>query len=155
MFVANRVQTIREDSDPSQWQYVDTKSNLADHASRGLTASRIEDSNWFTDPEFLWKAEIKYSENHEELAPDDREVRTKVVLKKQTCPPSLLARFSKFLNWSSLVRTIARLLRRARGGKNTSLSTLQERQDAKLFILRLCQKGNIETKGIAEQPRSL
>ena len=52
MYVANRVQTIREDSDPSQWQYVDTKSNPADHASRGLTASRIEDSNLFTGPDF-------------------------------------------------------------------------------------------------------
>lgn len=36
IFVANRVQLIRNNSDPSQWYYVDTSENPADHASRGL-----------------------------------------------------------------------------------------------------------------------
>lgn len=35
-FVANRVATIRDLSDPTQWRHVSTKENPADYASRGL-----------------------------------------------------------------------------------------------------------------------
>ena len=42
VFVANRVQTIHNLSDPSQWKYVDTKENPADDASRGLDAKSLE-----------------------------------------------------------------------------------------------------------------
>lgn len=31
IFVANRVQLIRDNTGPSQWHYVDTSENLADH----------------------------------------------------------------------------------------------------------------------------
>lgn len=41
VFVANRVQLIWENTSPSQWHYVDTGENSADHASRGLIASWI------------------------------------------------------------------------------------------------------------------
>ena len=44
-FVANRITTIREESEPEQWRYVDTKSNPADEGSRGLSASSFLDSN--------------------------------------------------------------------------------------------------------------
>lgn len=53
VFVANRVQLIRENTSPSQWHYVDTAENLADHASRGLRASDILSTNWLSGPEFL------------------------------------------------------------------------------------------------------
>lgn len=40
-FVANRVCVIREATDVDQWKYVGIKINLADEASRGLTAETI------------------------------------------------------------------------------------------------------------------
>lgn len=58
LFVANRVQLKREDTGPSQWRYVDTGENPADHASRGLTASDILSTNWLSGPEFLWKESV-------------------------------------------------------------------------------------------------
>ena len=36
VYVANRVQTIRSVSDPSQWRYINTASNPADLARRGV-----------------------------------------------------------------------------------------------------------------------
>ena len=38
-FVANRITAIHEGSRPDQWNYVDTGSNPADDASRGLSAN--------------------------------------------------------------------------------------------------------------------
>ena len=56
VYVANRVQQIRDKSDPKSWRYVDTSCNPADEVSRGLTAKQlIEKSCWLTGPEFLQK----------------------------------------------------------------------------------------------------
>ena len=53
VFVANRVQTIRTLSHPSQWMYVETRSNPADDASRGINASALlEHSRWIKGPEY-------------------------------------------------------------------------------------------------------
>ena len=54
VFVANRIQTIRNLSEPKQWLYVDTKDNPADDASRGLNAQAlVERSRWIEGPAFL------------------------------------------------------------------------------------------------------
>ena len=52
--VANRVQTIRNLLDPSQWKYVDTRENPADDASRGLDAKALnEQQRWLRELRFL------------------------------------------------------------------------------------------------------
>ena len=57
MYVANRVQQIRDLTDPSSWYYVEPRSNPADVVSRGLTAKQhLEVSRWLTGPEFLWQS---------------------------------------------------------------------------------------------------
>ena len=41
-----------------QWQYVPTRENPADDASRGLNAERVDsESRWFQGPPFLWHNE--------------------------------------------------------------------------------------------------
>ena len=45
IFVANRVQQIRDESAPAQWRYVESKENPADEASRGRLFER-----WITYP---------------------------------------------------------------------------------------------------------
>ena len=58
VFVANRVQQIRDQTSPSQWRQVETKSNPSDDASRGITAKElVEGSRWISAPKFLWKPE--------------------------------------------------------------------------------------------------
>ena len=37
VFVANRVQQIRDNSSPDQWKYIETSKNPADESSRGLS----------------------------------------------------------------------------------------------------------------------
>ena len=56
LFIANRIQQIREISDPNARKYVDMIQNPADDASRGLTARQLLDGLcWLTGPELVWK----------------------------------------------------------------------------------------------------
>ena len=52
--VANRVQKIRQITQPNQWHYVSTEENPADHASRGISVTKLLASNWFSGSDFLW-----------------------------------------------------------------------------------------------------
>ena len=76
VYVANRVQQIREITEPSQWHYVKSEDNPADHASRGLPASELSASNWFSGPSFLWESQLPCEDvRHGEPPADDPEVR--------------------------------------------------------------------------------
>lgn len=49
-YVANRVQRIRQHSDPEQWIYISTEANPADVTSRGVLANELTQSLWFQGP---------------------------------------------------------------------------------------------------------
>jgi hypothetical protein len=53
-FVANRVSKIQDATELCQWKYVNTSSNPADGASRGLTARELlEEERWLKGPGLL------------------------------------------------------------------------------------------------------
>ena len=55
IFVANRVQQIRDQNEIEQWNYVSTRDNPADNVSREISASAlVNNSSWFNGQEFLW-----------------------------------------------------------------------------------------------------
>ena len=77
-FVANRVASIYEASDPSQWVYVPSEDNPADDASRGLPAEKVSQTRWSRGPELLWRAESTWQEDSSvtvDLPADDQEVK--------------------------------------------------------------------------------
>ena len=85
------MQHIQEQSSPDQWHYVDTKSNPADHTSRGLNPRGLQKSSWITGPAFLWNDSacwpIHSSSGAEEiytLSEDDPEVKAKAALVTNT-----------------------------------------------------------------------
>ena len=60
-FLANRMQQIRECSYITQWNYVSSKINRADHAVRGLSGSNSKHLNlWFHGPQFWWKSAFQW-----------------------------------------------------------------------------------------------
>lgn len=62
-FVANRVAAIRDQSNISQWRYVNTSANPADCASRGPTVDAfLKAKTWITGPDFLTKPEAEWPE---------------------------------------------------------------------------------------------
>ena len=77
------MQQIRDLTYPNAWFYVDTNSNPADEASRGLTAKQLfERSLWLTGPEFLWRSGPCTPENVEvpRLQDSDPEVKKVSIL---------------------------------------------------------------------------
>ncbi|XP_028415683.1 uncharacterized protein LOC114539211 [Dendronephthya gigantea] len=82
VFVANRIQLIRNYSDPSQWRYVSTDDNPADDASRGTSGDRLsQQRRWFQGPEFLWKPEHEWPQQPVDMGQineDDPEIKQQV-----------------------------------------------------------------------------
>ncbi|KAJ8041407.1 hypothetical protein HOLleu_12215 [Holothuria leucospilota] len=85
VFVSNRVQLIRDLTDVKQWQYVSTKENPANHASRGLCASELFSTNWYTGPEFLWRA-VAFESHFVEPKLMDGVIRVGGRLRKSSMP---------------------------------------------------------------------
>ena len=57
IFLANRVEMIKEGLDPTQWFYVSSKENLADYSSRGMEANNVDAAKtWFEVPSSLWRS---------------------------------------------------------------------------------------------------
>ena len=81
VFVANRVQQIRDETSPEQWRYVEGKENPADEASRGLTTREFLDSQrWLSGPSFLHNPQLEPLNSVEHpLSQDDPEVETTVL----------------------------------------------------------------------------
>ena len=79
VFVANRIQQIRDLTSLVQWRHVESKDNPADYASRGLYAQDLIDKEeWWHGPNFLWTnfdTQRGVIENAVEVSSDDPEVR--------------------------------------------------------------------------------
>ena len=55
VFVANRVQQIRDHTSTKQWHFIESGSNLADDASGGLDSKmKHQIKRWFNGPSILW-----------------------------------------------------------------------------------------------------
>ena len=117
VFVANRVQQIRDYTDPMQWMFVRTEENPADDASRGITPHELmTTSKWLSGPNFLWNEEIPEKEATDSeivLSTDDPEVKKTTAL--ATCadePPGCLKpdRLEYFSSWIKARRAVANCL---------------------------------------------
>jgi hypothetical protein len=141
VFVANRVQFIRDHTKPEQWHYVSTECNPADHASRGLNASDMLTSNWFSGPKFLWTADaIKESVKETDLTIGDPEIRAQALSTQTVSPSSLLETLSNYSDWNLITRIIARILRLAQSSAKNQGPTVEEINQAGLRIIKLVQE---------------
>ena len=81
-FVANRIAKIRDATVPSQWEYVDTNKNPADHLSRGMSAKPfLKNKQWLMGPEFLWQTEENWPKQlsfYETTSETDPEIKQEV-----------------------------------------------------------------------------
>lgn len=139
VFVANRVQQIRDVSEPYQWNYVSSSDNPADIASRGASADElVNNCRWFYGPNFLWTTNpFKNCDVTNPNIPDDdpEEVKQCQTLKTETSlyDSSLLDYLNRFSDWNHLKRVIAWCLRFINCTRNrikTKASSLPDRKDS-------------------------
>ena len=141
VFVANRVQRIRNHSNPGQWNYVSTETNPADIASRGATATALVDSDWFSGPKMLWSPSIPVTLPWEgEVDLQDPEIKViRPILNTQKAYPDLCSRMSKFSRWESARRAIARL-QTAINRKKQQVNSVSAIQKAETIIIKSVQQ---------------
>ena len=157
VFVANRVQEIQEKSSVKQWRYVDTKSNPADDASRGVRPKEFSESKWITGPDFLWKDEAEWENFSTEAvvspSEEDPEVKKAVSLATGASQSwsALEERLKYFSDWQRARKAVA-LCRRyvqklkskvAKGEQGVELAepvSVQELSEAEAVILKSVQQ---------------
>ena len=144
VFVANRVEQIRQATRPDQWHYVRSSDNPADHASRGMQAEQLlSSSTWFSGPSFLWDPDWKLpSEAEIKLNPSDPEIK-KTKITHLVCQEGsdLHSRLERFSSWDKMTSAFTVLIRRAAGNQ---LSKAQSRERATQLIIRLVQRESFQ-----------
>jgi len=136
-FVANRIAAIHDATSPSQWRYVDTASNPADEASRGLPISESFDHlRWIDGPPFLWQPEstwpklpkdgIKISDNDPEVKAETVACATAAEVQNNTLS-RILERFSSWSRLKTFVAWMLRLKRNLRKSKVPKTATRTKR----------------------------
>jgi hypothetical protein len=124
-FVANRVAIIHENSNPSQWRYVNSKANPADFASRGLRPNDEREIHlWINGPDFLHDDESNWPERPKGvnvLSDESLEWKREVdIYETQVCKQDPLDVFIQYYSsWYRLLKGIAWLIRFLHFAENT------------------------------------
>ena len=115
IFVCNRVERIRDSTNPSDWNYVSSEENPADVASRGSDIKNIP-SSWFEGPQFLHDIQFcpkqRYSTAHYILNPTDPEIK-KVFVNTTVVEqyPQLITQLERYSSWTKLCNVMSRVLK--------------------------------------------
>ena len=138
--MANRVQEIRNHTNIKDWQHIDGSSNPADIASRGSSVEELLKSDWFTGPAVLHKSIFTHPSCTFDLPHDDEElkvVQSVSLSVQQSLVVSFVDRFSKFSEWSRLVKAFACLFRVAENCHGET--EVRHLEDAKTWIIKIVQ----------------
>ena len=141
VYVSNRVQTIRNVSEPEQWHHVETGDNPADLASRGATCEELGNSSWFKGPDFLWNADLQPLTATTELDDSNPEIRKGVCF--DTTHTEVEPFPVRLTNWTRTKRVLAYCLRfinkmRKKSGDSQSL-TVAELVAAEQLLIKHAQ----------------
>lgn len=147
VYVANRVQQIKNKTSSDQWRYVNTQDNPADLASRGLTAEDLAQSVWLKAPDFLRQRELPPPEDSTfELSREDPEVRKTSALVTSCRESTILDQLKKVSGWRRMVRVVAlclgvrRIIQQKQESQKSAGDMVTVEQESEQAIIRLVQK---------------
>ena len=111
VFVANRVQTIRNATNPDQWRYVGTDINPA-VSSHGMKGHELSKRHlWITGPTFLWLPECEWPQlpgDMDDLLYNDPKVNKALVHSMDVAEKvDLSNRLTRFSEWHRMKKSIA------------------------------------------------
>ncbi|XP_037922920.1 uncharacterized protein LOC119659079 [Hermetia illucens] len=144
-FVANRMSSIQELTNTSNWRYVNTKHNPADLVSRGARPSELINSKiWFQGHEFLSQPEISWPceviKEPKDL-PEQKTIRT--VLTTSAVNDHFIDRIDHRNSFTHLKRIIATVLRAIQCFKGKRVGhrflSVAELEEALTLIIRHMQ----------------
>ena len=140
----NRVEVIRDNSNKSQWNHVPGKNNISDIGSRGIQASKLNESGWLQGPEFLQKPFERPKATNYEVSPDDPEIKTKkkvLLIKNYSEQTSLVNHLlSRTNDWWKLKRIVARMLKWRSRHSDRPQITFADMQTSEEKIIKLIQQ---------------
>ncbi|XP_073671982.1 uncharacterized protein [Paramisgurnus dabryanus] len=113
-FVANRVTTIRVNSEIEQWRYVPTALNPADDASRGLKAEDLMKQRWIEGPKFLLEPEEMWPTFPVDtsVTADDPEVKKSLMVNATLADINATSQLiTHFSDWQRLKVAVAWLIK--------------------------------------------
>ena len=165
-YVANRVQLIRDSSDTAAWNYIESETNPADDASRGLDCSSVVSQHrWFDGPSFLWKSRDHWPSQSalEPLSQCDPEVKKRVTVCVIHTVASVSKTVDKLLSyrssWYKLKRNVAwilvvikqlyQIVKRLQLGDMNEKLTVDELLAAEVAILRYIQRHEFRDELVA------
>lgn len=138
VFVANRVEEIRELTETRDWRHIDGSKNPADLISRGLSVSEIINcSLWWTGPPWIIKPETLWPEQKvlrtEEESSERRKVINVLHVQTKDCQEfqDIIKKFSKL---ERLQRVTAYLFRAVTVNKNRITGELKTEEFQRGFI---------------------
>lgn len=73
--IANRVARIRKSTHHDHWYYVNTNNNPADLATKAISAQNLQDTCWFSGPQFLLQRDAQELTETFELVEPDSEIQ--------------------------------------------------------------------------------
>lgn len=158
LFVSNRIKYIQENSDKTEWRYINTKFNVADYATKMRELNKAPSSNhlWIVGPEFLRKPEKDWEiENNPKLQLNKDSLELRNSNNATVNLIELQENFIKFENHSSYQKLkklfgwvlraknnfLARLSNRNTERTVTSYLQFHEWNESELF---LCKQAQIE-----------
>ena len=84
---------------------------------------------------------MKFQSVQPDLGKSDPKVKScSLLVMKQDALNPVLVRLRKLSSWLLVRRVIAHLLRRTTGDKNASVSTVEERHNAEVHVLKMLQQ---------------
>ena len=154
IFVANRVQKIRSYTRKDQWQHIESQSNPADHASRGITVMNKEAvSQWLNGPKFLLNktlpdAKTDYQDVLDENDPEIRKPQELLTVHASKSHESsyVLTRLEEcYSSWTKIVRIIATMFqfvvrcRQKRQRSEKLILTVSDLKGAENTVIKMIQ----------------
>ena len=146
-FVSNRVSFILSNSQPTDWRYVSSNVNPADHISRGVSVSKfLSLDDWVNGPTFLWEHEDKWPKqvNLKSVSTTDLEIsKTKLCLASladtDLGTDKLLKSCSSFYKLKVKVAWLLRYKGLLMGNVVTGNLSINELNESEMYIIKYLQ----------------
>ncbi|XP_062702144.1 uncharacterized protein LOC115263739 [Aedes albopictus] len=144
-FVELRIGEILTLSDPSEWKWIPSKTNVADLATKWNKGLSFQPgSEWFRGPNFLYEPEITWPQ---QLPPSTTQEEMKRCHTHWT--PTPLIETSRFSSWTRLHRTMAYVLRfidnlRHRRNRHPSIAGVLQQEELKRSEQQLWKMAQVE-----------